>query len=435
MALSKVLAKCAAMGAAAMCAVAAAHANPLADAPGPLARAQVPRIALPDDIYLPSARLNEQIIRIPVDADGQITLQTTIYKPDGAGPFPMIVFNHGKIPGDPRMQERSDPLPLAREFVRRGYVVVAPNRQGFGQSGGVYHQDGCDVERNGISQAGDVAATIDYMSKQAYVDASHIVVAGTSHGGLATMAYGTEAAPGVRALINFSGGLRQDACGDWQGNLTRAFGAYGDKTKVPSLWMYGDNDSVWNAPLVAGMYAAYIAHGASAKMVDYGKYKNDAHRLVGDRDGVQVWWPAVEAFLARVGMPTGVQYRVADPAAPKASGFASVDAVDAVPYVDEAGRAGYRNFLRQYPSRAFAVSDTGAWSWAEGGDDPMSVAIANCQKQSSAPCRLYAVDNSVVWGDQGSRTADSGSGAPGGASASSSLSSTDDARPAIASRE
>jgi dienelactone hydrolase len=422
MVLSKVLTKCAAICAAATCVVAVAQGNPLADAqPGPLARAQVPRIALQDDIYLPTARLNEQIIRVPVDAGGAITLQTTIYKPDGAGPFPMIVFNHGKIPGDPRMQERSDPLPFAREFVRRGYVVVAPNRQGFGQSGGVYHQDGCDVERNGISQAGDVAATVDYMSKQPYVDAAHIVVAGTSHGGLATMAYGTQAAPGVRALINFSGGLRQDACTDWQGNLTSAFGTYGDKTKVPSLWI---------APLVAGMYAAYIAHGASAKMVDYGSYKNDAHRLVGDRDGVHVWWPAVEAFLARVGMPTGVQYRVSDPSSPKASGFASVDAIDAVPYLDEAGRKGYRNFLHQYPSRAFAVSDTGAWSWAEGGDDPMSVAIANCQQQSSAPCRLYAVDNSVVWGDHGARTADNGSGASGRPSVSS-----DEAHRAIASRE
>ncbi|MFM0721321.1 CocE/NonD family hydrolase [Paraburkholderia strydomiana] len=423
MVFSKVLTKCAVICAAATCAVAVAHADPLGEAyaaphadsqAGPLARAHVPRIALDDDVYLPTARLNEQIIRVPVDAAGTITLETTIYKPDGAGPFPMIVFNHGKIPGDPHTQERSNPLPLAREFVRRGYVVVAPNRQGFGHSDGVYEQDGCDVERNGIGQAGDVAATISYMSKQPYVDAAHIVVAGTSHGGLATMAYGTEAAPGVRALINFSGGLRQDACTDWQSNLTHAFGAYGEKTTVPSLWMYGDNDSVWNAPLVAGMYAAYSAHGASAKMVDFGNYKNDAHRLIGDRDGVHVWWPAVEAFLARVGMPTGVQYRVADPSAPKPSGFAAVDAVDAVPFVDEGGRNGYRNFLHQYPSRAFAVSDSGAWSWAEGGDDPMSVAVANCQKQSSDPCRLYAVDNSVVWGQQSSQTADGGRGSGDG---------------------
>ncbi|HEY2020460.1 dienelactone hydrolase family protein [Paraburkholderia sp.] len=444
MGLSKILTKCAAICAAATCAVAIAHADPLAAQPsatrtaaagatplndtqaGPLSRASVPRIALDDDLYLPTAHLNERIIRVPVDADGKITLETTIYKPEGPGPFPMIVFNHGKIAGDPRTQERSDPLPFAREFVRRGYVVVAPNRQGFGHSDGVYEQDGCDVEANGLGQASDVAATIDYMSKQPYVDATHIAVAGTSHGGLATIAYGTEAAPGVRALINFSGGLRQDACEDWQGNLTRAFGAYGEKTKVPSLWLYGDNDSVWNAQLVANMYAAYDAHGASAKMIDFGTYKNDAHRLVGDRDGVHVWWPAVESFLARAGMPTAVQYHVDDPAAPKATGFASLDAIDAVPYVDEAGRNGYRNFLHQYPSRAFAVSDSGAWSWAEGGDDPMSVAIANCDKQSSDPCHLYAVDNAVVWGNQGSQTADASGAAPA---------ADTDGRRAIASRE
>jgi dienelactone hydrolase len=285
------------------CAVSFVHADPHADSQGgPLTRAEVPRIALDDDTYLPRAGLNEQVIRVPVDAGGSITLETTVYKPDGPGPFPMIVFNHGKMPGDPRMQARSDPLPFAREFVRRGYVVVAPNRQGFAQSGGSYEQDGCDVEHNGLGQAGDVAATVEFMSKQSYVDAQHIVVAGTSHGGRATIAYGVEAAPGVRALINFSGGLRQDACTDWQGNLTHAFGAYGEKTRVPSLWLYGDNDSIWPAPLVASMYAAYSEHGANAKMVDFGTYKNDAHRLVGDRDGVRVWWPAVEAFLARVGM-------------------------------------------------------------------------------------------------------------------------------------
>jgi dienelactone hydrolase len=425
----------------AVCAVPSVHADPL-PAPhdpqaGPLGSAHVPRIALEDDTYLPSvpASLNEQVIRVPVDAAGSITLETTIYKPDGPGPFPMIVFNHGKIHGDPRTQERSDPLPLAREFVRRGYVVVAPNRRGFAGSGGTYEQEGCNVERNGIGQAADVAATVDFMSKLPYVDAQHIVVSGTSHGGLATMAYGPEAASGVRALINFSGGLRQDSCADWQGNLTQAFGDYGEKTRVPSLWLYGDNDTIWPSTLVGKMYAAYAEHGASAKFVDFGAYKNDAHRLVGDRDGVRVWWPAVEAFLARVGMPTGVQYRVAGPAAPKPTGFASVDAVDAVPFVDEAGRNGYRNFLRQYPSRAFAVSDSGAWSWAEGGDDPMSVAVANCQKQSADPCRLYAVNEAVVWKDAGSQTASSSSSSSSAASSPSPSDESASERHAIASRE
>ncbi|TDY49949.1 dienelactone hydrolase [Paraburkholderia rhizosphaerae] len=410
---------------AALAATVAAQAGTTTDG-GPLSNATVPRIAFDDDHYLPTVHLNEQVIGIPGGPDGSITLQTTIYKPDGPGPFPLVVFNHGKIHGDPRSQARSDPVSFAREFVRRGYVVVAPNRQGFAQSGGTYVQDGCNVERNGLSQAADVASTVDFMAKQSYVDAQHIVIAGTSHGGLATIAYGADAASGVRGLINFSGGLRQDACTDWQGNLTRAFGTYGEQARVPSLWLYGDNDSIWSPELVSQMYAAYDAHAANSKMVDFGMYKNDAHRLVGDRDGVHIWWPSVERFLARIGMPTRVQYQVSEPSQPKPTDFASIDSVGSVPFIDDAGRNGYRNFLHQYPSRAFAVSASGAWSWAEGGDDPMAMAVTNCQKQSSDPCRLYAVNDTVVWKQSSSDTQTAENG-------NDNNNSKSDSKPALAS--
>jgi dienelactone hydrolase len=378
---------------------------------GPLSGADVARLEF-DESSLPTVAdsLNEQIVRIPVDSAGSITLETTIFKPDGPGPFPMIVFNHGKMAGDPHTQARSRPIAFAREFVRRGYVVVAPNREGFSTSGGAYRQEGCDIAKNGAAQAEDVAATIAYMSQQSYIDASRIVVAGTSHGGLTTIAYGMHAARGVRGLLNFSGGLRQDACDGWQDNLTSAFETYGEQVRVPSLWLYGDNDSIWSHQLTSRMYAAYVDHGAIAKMVDYGTYKNDAHRLVVDRDGVNIWWPSVDAFFKRIGMPTRAEYRVEEPAMPHPSGYAAVDAVNSVPYLDAAGRAAYSKFLRQYPSRAFAVANSGAWSWAEGGDDPMSVALANCSKENGGkPCSLYAVNDEVVWSEDSTRTASASS--------------------------
>jgi hypothetical protein len=141
------------------------------------------------------------------------------------------------------------------------------------------------------------------------------------------------------------------------------------------------------------MYAAYMATGANVEMVDFGDYKDNAHRLVGDRDGVNVWWPPVAAFLERVGLPTQIRYRVEETTIPPATGYAPLDAVDSVPYLDDMGRSGYRTFLQQYSSRAFALSENGAWAWAEGGDDPMSVALDRCQNASHAPCRLYE----VVW--------------------------------------
>jgi hypothetical protein len=201
----------------------------------------------------------------------------------------------------------------------------------------------------------------------------------------------------VRGLINFSGGLRQEDCIGWQRNLTKAFETYGENVSVPSLWLYGDNDSVWSRTLTAEMFAAYVAHGAQAQLFDFGAYKNDAHRLIADRDGISIWWPSVEAFLVRIGMPTAPRYRIDEPAMPKASGYAALAAVNAVPFVDAAGREGYRNFLAQYPERAFAVSESGAWAWAEGGDNPMALAIENCENEGMGPCRLYAVNDAVVW--------------------------------------
>jgi hypothetical protein len=79
--------------------------------------------------------------------------------------------------------------------------------------------------------------------------------------------------------------------------------------------------------------------------------------------------------------------------------FAAIDNVDAVPYLHDKGREAYRAFLGKSLPRAFAVSSTGAWSWAEDGDDPVEQVLANCEKHSPVPCKLYAVNDNVVWSD------------------------------------
>jgi hypothetical protein len=66
--------------------------------------------------------------------------------------------------------------------------------------------------------------------------------------------------------------------------------------------------------------------------------------------------------------------------------------------VNAGGREGYKTFLSKQFPRAFAVSSSGAWGWAEMGDDPLARALANCNRNSkNQPCRLYAVDDGVVW--------------------------------------
>ncbi len=41
--------------------------------------------------------MNEKVIMVLVNSrQDRIELETTIFKPDGDGPFPLVVINHGK---------------------------------------------------------------------------------------------------------------------------------------------------------------------------------------------------------------------------------------------------------------------------------------------------------------------------------------------------
>ena len=342
-------------------------------------------------------RMNEHVVRVPAGSDG-VTLETTVFQPGGAGPFPLIVINHGKDPGRPNLQPRDRFYHMASAFVKRGYAVMVPMRQGFSGSGGRYRDHGCDMTANGYTQAEDIRSTLAYARAQPWVDGEHMIVAGQSYGGLAAIALGTEALPGVRGLINFAGGLRDDSdrCA-WRSQLVAAFAEYGAKSRVPSLWMYGQNDSLFGPELAGRMHAAYIGAGGRGRLVEFPAFKRDAHGMLASRDGEKVWLQDTEQFLREIGMPTEVVVDVPAPPSPARTDYAQVDDIDAVPFLSEHGRRAYRDYLTKMTPRAFAVSSSGGWTWAEEGEDPDGRALATCSAKSREPCRLYSVDDYVVW--------------------------------------
>ena len=343
--------------------------------------------------------VNEQVLMLPVMENGKrLQFETTLYKPPGAGPFPLLLMNHGKERGKPAAQKRDRFLAMGREFVRRGYAVAVPMRKGFSKSEGIYSDFGCNMHDNGVVQADDIEAALRALIQMPWIDRDRVIVAGQSYGGLATLAFGTRQFPGVRGLLNFAGGLRidGDVC-DWKSALVTAFTSYGSRTSLPSLWFYGANDSYFDPALAQRLQTAYQSAGGPSQLIAFGRFKSDAHALISSHDGVPVWWPDTERFLQRLGLPTEINTLMGDTAAIPASGFAAIDNAEAIPYLTEAGREAYRHYLRQSLPRAFAISASGAWSWAEDGDDPPSRALETCQKNSKTPCRLYAVDQAVVW--------------------------------------
>jgi dienelactone hydrolase len=338
--------------------------------------------------------MNESVVMVRVGSG--IELETTLFRPNGEGPFPAVVINHGKAPGSPVFQERARHINASREFVRRGYVVVLPMRMGFSKSSGSYINPGCNIASNGDMQAEWVEGVLRWMRAQPYIDGKRLLVAGQSHGGLTTMALGARNPEGVRGLINFAGGLKIESC-IWESALAAAFERYGARSRLPSLWFYGDNDSYFPPAVWQDLHARYTGAGGNARLVAFGTFPRDAHGMFASRAGLPIWVPEVEKFLEQLGLPSRPVVLVSDVVRPAATGFAKVDEIDKVPRISEVGRKGYADFLRRGLPRAFALGTPTAWGWAAEGDDPTARALANCQKNSKGPCKLYAVDDEVVW--------------------------------------
>lgn len=350
-----------------------------------------------------SEALREQVVML-AKGEGLVStqLETTVYRPPGPGPFPVVVINHGKAPGDPAFQPRAKYEVAAREFLQRNYMVVIPMRQGFSKSTGLYVGGGCNVESNGRVQAEDVRTTLNYLKTLPDADMTRVLVVGQSHGGLTTMAFGTLNYPGVRGLINFAGGLRQESCAAWEFTLIRAFSAYAKETRLPSLWFYGDNDSYWQPWLYQEMHQNYVKAGGHARLVAFGRFGTDAHGLFSSRNGPPVWMPEVEKFLGELDLPQQkihkIPVAVHDMPTPAPTGFASGDDEKAVPYIRQSGREGYLKYRGSDMPKAFAVSPAGAWAYSAARPDAMKQAVDRCnQHAKDRGCRLYAVDDEVVW--------------------------------------
>ena len=346
--------------------------------------------------------LREEIVMVKKQGAFETELETTLFRPPGAGPFPVVIINHGKSPGDSRFQGRARMEVAAREFVARGYLVAIPMRQGFSKSTGNYIGGGCNVESNGRAQASDVTATLDYLKTLPDADASRALVMGQSHGGFTTLAFGTLNAPNVAGLINFAGGLRQESCPGWEGGLSRAVGSYGKETQLKSLWFYGDNDSFFQTWLYKDMHQKYTDAGGKARLMAFGNFGSDAHFLFGSRAGTPIWLPEVEKFMAELGLPVkklhSIPVATHETPPPAAIGFAARENEMALPFVKDPARAGYQKFLDGDAPKAYALSPIGAWAYVTGRTSAMKAAIDRCnQSAKDDSCKLYAVDDDVVW--------------------------------------
>jgi hypothetical protein len=168
------------------------------------------------------------------------------------------------------------------------------------------------------------------------------------------------------------------------------------------VWIYGTNDSFFDATLYRSMFKAYSAIATNSVLFEVGDFKHDSHLLFHDFDGYSLWKDAVWGEMAKAGLPTAEVNlsfgRPPDMQRPPPSGFGRIDDAARIPHVSDSARNAYGQFLRMKLPRAYAISAEGHWAWAEQGSDAPFRALAACDAQAGpGSCKLYAIDNDVVW--------------------------------------
>src|SRR5262245_4333597 len=238
---------------------------------------------------------------------GGTMLAGTLTLPPGAGPHPAVVWVHGG-----GLQTRDYFPDLQALLVSSGVAVLAYDKRGVGQSGGVFPGDRAD-ERVIDTLARDAQAALRFLAAQPGVDRARLGLAGHSQGGwIAPLAASRE--PAARFVLAFAGPalsqgetdawaslagagqspptqseaqmevevLRQGSSGYEPGPALRAL-------RVPSLWLFGRIDYVVPTRLsvqrlrgIGGGFAIEVYPNANHSLVETATGLN-SEMLASDR--------------------------------------------------------------------------------------------------------------------------------------------------------
>jgi dienelactone hydrolase len=218
-------------------------------------------------------------------------LKGFFYRPVGAGPFPVVVWNHGS---EPRPGWQPD---LAHFYTAHGWAFLIPHRRGHGQSLGKYIGDETNsaklVALNDEHNA-DVLAAIAWVKKQPVIDPTRVVVSGCSFGGIQTMITAAKNA-GILAAVPFApGAIMWGRSAEVRERLTRA----AREAKVPEFLVQAENDYDVSPSKVAGAELEKTGHGRNRVRVypPYGSTAQDGHGGFCTH-GFDIWGPDVLEFL------------------------------------------------------------------------------------------------------------------------------------------
>jgi dienelactone hydrolase len=242
--------------------------------------------------------------------DRSTLMWTNVYRPPGAGPFPLATINHGSTQNElQRAQYRTPDYPALTEWlVAHGYAVAAPQRPGHGKTGGPYIEDQgrcaqADYRKAGFGTASSIAAATDYLLHQSFIRKTGVIALGQSAGAWGALALASQHYAPLKAVVAFAPGRGGKIDGIADNNcapdrLVTTAHQFGERaTGTPSLWVYAENDSYVGPELSKRLAGAYRLAGGRVEYHLLPPTGADGHDLIRAPDGAALWGPLLEKFL------------------------------------------------------------------------------------------------------------------------------------------
>lgn len=244
---------------------------------------------------------------------GSATLHAMLWRPQGHGPFPGILLDHGAGRTHEDL-ERLGPYEQNAEklgpvFARHGYVFLYLFRRGVGLSAdqGASAVDLMNSEseahgqgaRNALQlqllenrEMADAQSGLKFLRALPYVDARDVAVVGHSFGGSLTVLL-AEREANLRAVVVFSAaGYSFDRSPELRARLLAAM----DHVTAPVFFIHAENDYSLSSGKVLDARCEQLGKPHRLKI-----YPSIGHTVDDGHDflylGVNIWEPDVFAFL------------------------------------------------------------------------------------------------------------------------------------------
>ena len=245
--------------------------------------------------------------------NGPIALHALVFRPQGSGPFPAILLNHGSGRTAEDLKRlgpyKGNPERLGPLFARHGYVFLYPFRRGVGPStdqgtsavdlmnreSAAHGQDARNALQLGLLEGRemrDALAALNFLRALPGVSARNIGVIGHSFGGSLTVLM-AEREPDLRAIVLFSAaGYSFDRSPELRQRLLAAL----PRIAAPIFFIHAENDYSLSSGKALDLRLEQLGRTHRLKIYPpIGHTVNDGHDFL--HLGMSTWEPDVFAFL------------------------------------------------------------------------------------------------------------------------------------------